>query len=101
MRSSGSTVPYQLVAGVSSERYWPAGTWDDNVVQDPPNLHAILLDSSGTGSATIGKTTLGLSFGSGAGPSEVAVTTTPTGPDPFGFTLANDPTPLSVRARLP
>lgn len=91
MRSSGSTVPYQLVAGVSSERYWPAGTWDDFVVKDPPNLHAIALDSSGTGSATIGTTTLGLSFGSGAGPSEVAVTTTPTGPDPFGFTLASDP----------
>ncbi len=91
MRSSGSNIPYQLVAGVSSERYWPAGTWDDFVVRDPPNLHAIALDSSGTGAVTLGTTTLGLSFGSGAGPSEVTVTTTPTGPDPFGFTLASDP----------
>lgn len=84
------SVPYQLVAGVRAERYWPAGTWDDFVVKDPPNS-TTANTAGGSGSVTVGATTLALSFGGSAAPAEVSVTASATGPEPSGFALTSEP----------
>lgn len=81
--------PYQLVAGVRAERYWPAGTWDDFLVKDAPNATP-LSTSAGTSSdeVMIGDLAFGIEFADAADAGTSTVTVSPTGPEPSGFSLA-------------
>ncbi|MET0886691.1 MAG: PxKF domain-containing protein, partial [Mycetocola sp.] len=90
-----STVPfgsYQLVAGVSAERYWPAGSYGDFEVTEPPDP---VQDSTGPGDTVatlpVGLTQVTASFPANVGAGVTTATVTATGPVADGFVLTSDP----------
>jgi hypothetical protein len=96
--NAGETaVPYQLVAGIRGERYWPAGTYDDFVVKLAPNQASepsdagasqVILDLAPT---PVGSTQVQVTYPDGTTAGTTTAIVSPTGPLPDGFTVATDP----------
>lgn len=83
--------PYQMVAGNRAERYWPAGTWDDFTVKDPPNQTPLSANGTATASIDLGATTLSVAYADVAATGTTTVTVSSTGPTAGGFSFASDP----------
>jgi hypothetical protein len=83
---------YQLVAGVSAERYWPAGSYGDFLVTEPPDP---VQDDTGPGDTVaalpVGLTQVTATFPEDVGAGVTTATVTATGPIGDGFVLASDP----------
>lgn len=99
---------YQLVIGDRSERYWPAGSYDDFIVTDPPvglvKQEATVEAVVGGGgesvgfqwdTSPIGELVVGVTYPEGSTAGTTTALYSPTGPLPVGFVLATDP-PLYV-----
>lgn len=84
---------YQMVAGVTADRYWPAGTWDHFVVKAPPAGTSTTIETTGTTTetASMGATQMSLTFSDPGASGSTTATATSTGPTPTGFRFATNP----------
>lgn len=81
---------YQLVAGVRSERYWPAGSWDGFQVTAAPDEKVAITAPGETAELVLGPTQVTASYPA-AWAGETTAVLTSTGPVAQGFQLASYP----------
>lgn len=82
---------YQLVAGDSAERYWPAGSYGDFQVTTPTTTQTVASTGAGTVPVTLGPTQVTLTYPAGTSAGSTSVTISGTGPSIDGFQLISDP----------
>lgn len=91
---------YQLVVGSRTERYWPAGSYDDFTVGPRPNLTEEPNDPVGEGGTQIGldlaTTALGstqvtITYPEGTSAGLTSAVHSTAGPIPLGFAVITDP----------
>ena len=83
---------YQLVAGDSAERYWPAGSYDDFTVTTPTaTSSAPSAAGASTAALAVGPTHVTLDYPAGTTAGTTTVTVSGTGPAVDGFRLITDP----------
>ena len=86
---------YQLVVGDSAERYWPAGSYGDFLVTEPPNAEsAETQPGADTADIPLGSTSASITYPATASGGTTTVTVTGTGPAPDGFQLVGGGIPL-------
>ncbi|WP_137844593.1 PxKF domain-containing protein [Microbacterium sp. 2FI] len=93
-------VSYQMVAGVRGERYWPAGTWDDFVIREAPNLTEAVTPELPVGSGpqqvdltddAPGAVPVLVDLPEGTTAGTTSAVSSATGPIPAGFRITTDP----------